>query len=327
MTSGDGCRLPITIRPSHTFLNNAMVAPMHEYTLSLGIWIVPIVVISVFLFSRRLLAPEKIFALGATICIMAAIGFVLDLLFAHAFFTFPNPAMVCGWKISGIPIEEFVFYVTGFWFIVLLYVVCDEWLLRKYNVRDEVYARHRAHIMHLVLIHKKSIVAFVALVAAGIGAKSVLNPTPPAVPGYFIFLTAVAYVPSILFFRATKSFVNWRAVVFSVQLTMLLSIIWEVTLALPRGYWGYQSQHMLGVFIPVWNGLPLEAVTVWIFSALSILVYEFVKICYFTPTPTVPGHRFLLKLGPEWRNAHRPGDEASPSDSGGLSASTTTSYL
>jgi hypothetical protein len=59
---------------------------------------------------------------------------------------------------------------------------------------------------------------------------------------------------------------------------------------------------MLGVFIKPWHDLPIEAVTVWIFSTLVILVYEFLKICYFTPVPSVPGHTLLLKIGREWRN-------------------------
>ena len=39
---------------------------------------------------------------------------------------------------------------------------------------------------------------------------------------------------------------------------------------------------MLGVFISVWNNLPLEAVTVWIFCMLVVLLYEFLKITFFT---------------------------------------------
>jgi hypothetical protein len=84
-------------------------------------------------------------------------------------------------------------------------------------------------------------------------------------------------------------------------LTVLISIIWEVTLALPRGYWGYQHGAMLGIFIGVWNGLPIEQITVWFFCTYVIFFYEFIKICYFTPLPSVPGHKLLLKIGREWR--------------------------
>jgi len=83
--------------------------------------------------------------------------------------------------------------------------------------------------------------------------------------------------------------------------TVLISIIWEVTLALPRGYWDYQHGAMLGIFIGVWHDLPIEAITVWIFCTLVIMFYEYVKICYFTDAPSVPGHKLLLKVGREWR--------------------------
>jgi len=104
-----------------------------------------------------------------------------------------------------------------------------------------------------------------------------------------------------LFYRVTKLFVNWRAFIFSMLATVLISIIWEVTLALPRGYWDYQHGAMLGIFIGVWHDLPIEAITVWIFCTLVIMFYEYVKICYFTDEPSVPGHKLLLKVGREWR--------------------------
>jgi hypothetical protein len=38
---------------------------------------------------------------------------------------------VLGISIKGIPVEEFVFYVTGFWFVIFIYVFCDEYFLKK----------------------------------------------------------------------------------------------------------------------------------------------------------------------------------------------------
>jgi hypothetical protein len=274
---------------------------MPQYTLSLGIWIVPIFVLWIFFVKKRLLTPEKIFALIITVVVCAAVGIILDLFFGLKFFRFPNADMIIGCKIRGIPIEEFVFYITGFWFIAFLYVFCDEWFLLKYNKPDEEYASYRRGLGRTVFVHKKSIVQAVLLVLLGIVIKRLLNRHGPVLPGYYIFLVIVAYMPAIFFFKVTKPFVNWQGYVVTLLTTVLISIIWEVTLALPRGYWNYQRDHMLGIFAKSWSDLPIEAVTVWICSSLAILVYEYVKIRFFTDTPSVPLHGQLLKWGREWR--------------------------
>jgi hypothetical protein len=229
------------------------------------------------------------------------VGIILDLLFASCFFSFPEPAAILNIKIRGIPIEEFVFYITGFWFIIFFYVFCDEWYLKRYNVPDETYARYRARLKKLVFINMRGVYWAVTLFAAGVIFKRISNPAGEFIPGYFTFLLIVAYVPFVIFYRVTHKFINKPAFMFCLTLTTLISIVWEVTLAIPRGYWGYQNGAMLGLFIPFWHQLPVEALTVWIFSTLVILVYEFVKICYFTKLPSVPGHTVLLKVGREWR--------------------------
>jgi lycopene cyclase domain-containing protein len=272
-----------------------------EYSVSLLIWIIPICGLVFFFIKKRLLSPEKIFAMLVTIIVLASMGIFLDLFFGKLFFTFPNKEAMCGLSIMGIPVEEFVFYITGFWFILFVYVFCDEWHLKEYNRPDQTYARFRSRIKRRLFLHLKSFWWGLIIIAAGIVIKRVANPEGCIVPGYFIFLVIIAYMPSFLFYRVTKSFVNWRAYFFSLIITVLISIIWEVTLALPRGYWGFQKGAMLGIFIGVWNNVPIEEITVWIFCTYVILLYEFLKICYFTPLPSVPGHKLLLKIGREWR--------------------------
>ena len=44
---------------------------------------------------------------------------------------------------------------------------------------------------------------------------------------------------------------------------MLVSMLWEATLALPYGWWNYQRETMTGIFIGAWSGLPIEAIIVW----------------------------------------------------------------
>jgi lycopene cyclase domain-containing protein len=255
-----------------------------EYTLSLLIWIVPLLFFGGFFIVKRLLTQRKSFALLATVTPLAAVGCVLDLLFGKMFFFFPNADMVLRLhRIRGMPVEEFVFYVTGFWFIMCLYVFCDEWFLKKYNRPDEHYARFRDRLKKTILPHWWSLGIVAGFLVIGVGVKHLMNPDDTVVPGYFFFLACVAYTPMVLFYRVSRGFVNWQAFWFTLVVTVLVSVIWEATLALPRGYWDYHHQQMLGIFIGPWHDLPIEAVTVWIFCTLVIIVYEFAKIVYFTP--------------------------------------------
>jgi lycopene cyclase domain-containing protein len=256
-----------------------------EYSVSLLIWIIPIVVLSVFFKNRHLLSRGKTLSMVITIGIFSAIGAILDLFLGDFFFVFPNPDALIGIRLNKIPIEEFVFYIAGLWFILFLYVFCDEWFLKKYNPPDEKYARFRFRIKRLLFIHFPSCRYALAALLLGAICKKAINPECGFIPGYFFFLVIVIGVPAFLFYRVTKSFVNWRAFQFVLILTVLISVIWEVTLALPRGYWGYQKQAMLGIFIDVWHGLPIEAVFVWISGTIIIVCYEFLKICFFTEVP------------------------------------------
>ena len=253
---------------------------MPEYTLSLLFWIIPVFAIFTFLHLRRMLGQVQKKALYFNLIILSAIGFILDLIFARIFFIFPNPKMTLGINIEAIPVEEFIFYLFGFWFIILLYVFCDEYFLLKYNKDDRLYLNFARRIKGLIYFHKnrKFIAVSVFCLILFIALKQWFNPGRVFLPGYIMFLAVFAYFPYVFFWRITRSFLNKRALILVVIVTTLISIIWEVTLALPRGYWNYNHDYMIGIFIPVWSSLPIEAVTVWIFSSLIILSYEYTKI-------------------------------------------------
>jgi hypothetical protein len=253
---------------------------MPEYTVSLLLWIVPVVAMGAFLHRRKSLGSVQRTALVINLVIFAVIGCMLDLLFADRFFIFVNPDMTLRIPIRNIPIEEFLFYIFGFWFIVLFYAFNDEYFLRKYNKDDRHYIRYASRIKNLlVLFFRPWHLLILALVLIGLTLlKRWLNPAGALLPEYMVFLCIIAYIPFIFFWRLTRTFVNLRAFILVVVLTTLISIIWEVTLALPRGYWNYNHNYMLGLFIPFWHSLPVEAVTVWLFSSLIILCYEYSKI-------------------------------------------------
>src|SRR6516164_7657369 len=109
------------------------------YAWSLALFIIPIGALAWWFACR----PDLQFPRSAfwrTIAVLAPLGFLLDLLFGNAFFVFPNKAATVGCEIpargGAIPIEEFVFYLTGFMLVLLTYIWCDEYWMAAYNVPD-----------------------------------------------------------------------------------------------------------------------------------------------------------------------------------------------
>ena len=81
------------------------------------------------------------------------------------------------------------------------------------------------------------------------------------------------------FFYTAGRFINWRAFSFTFFLLLLISLLWEVTLALPYGWWEYRSNILIGFHIGAWSGLPLEAVCVWLaVTFTTVITYEVIKI-------------------------------------------------
>jgi len=59
---------------------------------------------------------------------------------------------------------------------------------------------------------------------------------------------------------------------------LLTSLLWEVTLALPYGWWNFRDEQMVGVRIVAWAYLPIEEVLLWItVTYTSVIVYEIVR--------------------------------------------------
>src|SRR5438046_9412854 len=92
------------------------------YTWSLLLFVIPIAALGWWFACRPdLQFPRKAF--WRTIAVLAPLGFLLDLLFGNTFFIFPNKAATLGCGVTaiggGIPIEEFVFYLTGFMLVLL----------------------------------------------------------------------------------------------------------------------------------------------------------------------------------------------------------------
>lgn len=250
------------------------------YTLSLLLFIVPILVIGGWLLPKEGLAfPRRAF--WRTIALVVPVGFGLDFLFGTTFFVFPNQGATLGIRApalgGSVPVEEYVFYVTGFIAVLLIYIWLDEFWLAAYNVPD--YATESRKIPRLIRFHPAPLITGLALVAVAIVYRKFFAADPSGFPSYFCFLVATGLVPATGFFKTARPFINWRAFSLTLFVIVLISILWEATLAIPYGWWGYQPKQMIGLFIGAWSGLPIEAVWVWMAVSYStIIIFEVIKL-------------------------------------------------
>jgi hypothetical protein len=252
----------------------------HGYTWSLSLFLVPILAIAGwFLPGAGVEVPKRSF--WRTIWILVPLGFGLDFFFANRFFVFVNEGATLGIGApalgGNVPIEEYIFYLSGFIVVLLLYIWLDEYWLSAYNVAD--YAGEEAQGRPLLRFHASSLIAGVLILGAAVLYKKLRSPNPEGFPEYFAVLVTGGLVPSMSFFPAVCRFINWRALSLTLFMILLISMFWEATMAVPYGWWGYQPERMMGLFIGAWARLPIEAVTVWIAVTYgTTIVYEAVKI-------------------------------------------------
>jgi hypothetical protein len=254
----------------------------HGYTLSLLLFIVPAVVIAGWLLPQEgLHIPKRAFY--RTLAILVPLGFALDFIFAQWFFDYPNTGATLGVLAPalgrGVPVEEYVFYFTGFLAVLLLYVWLTEFWLAAYSVID--YPGEAQKVRRLLQFHPTSLIAAVLLIAAAWFYKKCLAPPQdqPGFPGYFSLLVVGALLPAMSFFPVARRFINWRALSLTLFFMLLVSLLWEATLAIPYNWWNYQHRQMTGMFIGAWSGLPIEGVGVWIAVTYAVvIVFEVMKV-------------------------------------------------
>lgn len=266
------------------------------YTWSLSLFVIPIIAILSWLYlhqDKQLIRKS----FWISLAVLIPLGFILDLFFGLSFFTFKNHGAVLGIYLPGfdisqmkwlfeLPIEEFIFYLSGFIAVLLIYIWCDEYWLSAYNVPD--YYEECKHIEKLVLFHPQSIIIGILLIIAATLYKNLIpNPYQGGFPGYFSFLVIGSFIPSAAFFKATVHFINWRAFSSTFFFILLISLMWEATLASPYQWWNYNYSQMTGITICAWVKLPIEAVLVWMaVTFTTIIIYETIKIWLHT------GHSF-----------------------------------
>ena len=254
-------------------------ASPHGYTVSVLLFIIPILVIAFWFLPQEGIKIEKK-SFWWTIGLLFPIGAGLDFFFAQHFFFFPNTGAVLGIKAPAlgapVPIEEYVFYLTGFLCVLLLYIWLDEYWLSAYNIQGE--SAERAQFQRLLKLHPESIILAIVLVVGAIIYKRYFSPYPVGFPGYFIFLSLTALVPSAALLPSARPVINWRAFSLAAFFVLLVSLMWEATLAIPYGWWDFRDEQMLGIRITAWGRLPIEEVFLWMaVTYATVIVYETVK--------------------------------------------------
>jgi hypothetical protein len=140
----------------------------------------------------------------------------------------------------------------------------------------------------LLQFHPTSLIAAIILIgAAWIYKKHFAAPVDQAgFPYYFTVLVAGGLIPSMTFFPVARRFINWRAFSLTVFFILLVSLLWEATLAVPYNWWNFQHHQMTGLFIGAWSGLPIEEIGVWIaVTYATVIVFEVVKVVLASQRP------------------------------------------
>jgi hypothetical protein len=255
-------------------------ASPHGYTISLLLFLVPSLAIVGWFFSQTQLKISKR-AFVWSIGLLFPTGAALDFFFARYFFVFPNAGATLGIRApalgGSIPVEEYLFYLTGFMATVLMYIWLDEYWLGLYSVPSD--ASERVNFDRLLRFHPGSAVLAVVLIGAGLAYQRLFLPNPAGrFPGYWIFLVLVSLAPSSVLLPTARPVINWRALSLTLFVTLVTSLLWEVTLALPYGWWNFREEQMIGIRVTAWAYLPIEEVYVWIgVSYSSVIVYEIAK--------------------------------------------------
>ena len=291
-----------------TAISDAVVAEDHQkqsgkynphnptpygYTWSLLIFFTPTLMIAICfksIFQNKIVRKALMLTIGG----LFPIGFLLDLVLGNLFFDFPNQGATLGIHLPGydfekgawiwdLPIEEFFFYNTGFNAIIAIYVWCDEYWFEAYNVRHydkdpiATASRNKGIIKSL---HIPSIIMGVILVIGAVLYKKFgTHPHQNGFPGYFTFLVAISVVPSTALFNIAYPHINWRAFSATFFYVLMISMMWEATLASPYGWWRYNNDQMMGLVINAWSGLPVEAAMLWLsITFTTTIIYTTIKV-------------------------------------------------
>jgi hypothetical protein len=280
-------RIGVSQQPVDPALNPSPLG----YTYSLALFVIPCVVFSVWVW-RSPRTGEQRRACVITLILLIPLGFILDIFLGRTFLRFPNhhatlgiliPAydLRSGWRgLLGagwepfLPVEEFAFYGLGFIAMLLAYIWADEILFRASKVDDgqrtpRVFRGWKATLLFWLVVG--AVLFGIALLIR----RAVPSQRGEAFPGYFLFLLIASIVPSLFCARVAFQFINWRALTIGWLFVLAISQFWEASLGVPYGWWAYEPDQMMGIFLKPHCDLPIEAVLVWTLGSwTTVIIYE-----------------------------------------------------
>jgi hypothetical protein len=101
-----------------------------------------------------------------------------------------------------VPVEEYVFYFTGFVAVLLLYIWFDEYWLSAYSVPQT--AADRSSFDRLLRLHPASLTLAIVLIVGAVLYRRYIAFDASGFPGYFTFLVLGALLPSAMLFPSTR---------------------------------------------------------------------------------------------------------------------------
>ena len=278
------------------------------YTYSLVLLFLPLAFLVRWYFeSRDVLDLRALMRQIVWIVVFSAFSWiVLDILFANLLFSFPDKnahvhaTLVPGYLWSGscstisslwnfpgcyfprsIPLEEILFYLGGAALLTLMYMWASEDFYSEYTLPRPEYTRQAKAVGPLVYWNKWFLVAAITLAVLGVLIKKFgwWHPYHAGLPYYLFAELLIVFLPLAALYTRVRTFTNPRAFIFVMLVHVLVSVIWETTLALPFGWWNYRPYAMMGIFIEAWSRLAIEATGLWLSVGwASMFTYEATKI-------------------------------------------------
>jgi hypothetical protein len=184
------------------------------------------------------------------------------------------------YKPPSIPLEEALFYLGSAALLRLLYMWAAEDMFKEYSLPRDEYVREAHAALPVVQWNKRLIITAFVILAVGVLIKKFgWHDNHDGFPYYLLAELVIVFVPLCALYNKVHKFTNPRAFLFVMVLQVLVSIVWEATLALPYGYWNYRPQSMVGLVAVPWSNLALEACFLWVSVAWGVMfMYELSKI-------------------------------------------------
>jgi hypothetical protein len=278
------------------------------YTYSLALLYLPLAFL-VYWYIRNRDGLELRALMGALtrITALSALTWILlDIFFANALFWFPDAGahlqltLVPGYLWSGecstiwtlwrfpacyfprsIPLEEILFYLGGAALLAMMYMWASEDFYSEYTLSRPEYTEQAKKAGPLVQWNLRLVAIGIGIAILGILIKKFgwWHTYQDGWPYYLFAELLIVFVPLSALYSRVHAFTNTRAFVFVMLVHILVSVVWETTLALPYGWWNYRADATMGIFVAAWSHLAIEAVGLWLSVGwASMFIYESMKI-------------------------------------------------